>query len=73
MERTESTLAPSAGGLSRYQPLVLLVAWLGWVFDSMDATTTFETVLFLDIRPPESLRVGRATKCDQIRSETRLS
>jgi MFS family permease len=26
------------GGLSRYQLLVLLVAWLGWVFDSMDAT-----------------------------------
>ena len=25
-------------GLSRYQRLVLLVAWLGWVFDSMDAT-----------------------------------
>lgn len=27
-----------AAGLSRYQLLVLLVAWLGWVFDSMDAT-----------------------------------
>ena len=26
------------GGLSRYQLLVLLVAWMGWVFDSMDAT-----------------------------------
>jgi MFS family permease len=38
MERTESTLAPAVGGLSRYQLLVLLVAWLGWVFDSMDAT-----------------------------------
>ncbi len=38
MERTESTLAPAADGLSRYQILVLLVAWLGWVFDSMDAT-----------------------------------
>jgi len=25
-------------GVSRYQWLVLLVAWLGWVFDSMDAT-----------------------------------
>src|SRR5271169_2882702 len=25
-------------GVSRYQLLVLLVAWLGWVFDSMDAT-----------------------------------
>ncbi len=25
-------------GLSRYQRLVLLVAWLGWIFDSMDAT-----------------------------------
>ena len=26
------------GALSRYQLLVLLVAWMGWVFDSMDAT-----------------------------------
>lgn len=26
------------GGLSRYQVLVLVVAWLGWIFDSMDAT-----------------------------------
>src|SRR5262249_517965 len=25
-------------GISRYQWLVLLVAWMGWVFDSMDAT-----------------------------------
>jgi len=25
-------------GVTRYQWLVLLVAWLGWVFDSMDAT-----------------------------------
>lgn len=25
-------------GVSRYQWLVLLVAWLGWVFDAMDAT-----------------------------------
>src|SRR5512132_3090344 len=24
--------------LSRYQVLVLAVAWLGWIFDSMDAT-----------------------------------
>ncbi|MGO9232318.1 MAG: MFS transporter [Bryobacteraceae bacterium] len=38
MERTESTRPPTACGLSRYQLLVLLVAWLGWVFDSMDAT-----------------------------------
>ena len=28
----------SVASLSRYQLLVLLVAWLGWVFDSMDAT-----------------------------------
>ena len=28
----------SYGGLSRYQVLVLVVAWLGWIFDSMDAT-----------------------------------
>lgn len=26
------------GGVTRYQWIVLLVAWLGWVFDSMDAT-----------------------------------
>ncbi|HZT30498.1 MAG TPA: MFS transporter [Bryobacteraceae bacterium] len=25
-------------GLSRYQHLVLITAWLGWIFDSMDAT-----------------------------------
>src|SRR5215467_373854 len=25
-------------GITRYQWLVLLVAWLGWVFDSMDST-----------------------------------
>jgi len=35
-------VAPAApigwGQLSRYQWLVLAVAWLGWVFDSMDAT-----------------------------------
>ena len=24
--------------LSRYQIVVLVVAWLGWIFDSMDAT-----------------------------------
>jgi MFS family permease len=30
--RTESV------GLTRYQVLVLVVAWLGWIFDSMDAT-----------------------------------
>ena len=38
MEHTRATLGPTVGGLSRYQLLVLLVAWLGWVFDSMDAT-----------------------------------
>jgi MFS family permease len=44
IEHTQSTSqAPLAGvspwkQLSRYQWLVLLVAWLGWVFDSMDAT-----------------------------------
>jgi MFS family permease len=32
------TLKPAADKLTRYQILVLLVAWLGWVFDSMDAT-----------------------------------
>ena len=25
-------------GVTRYQWIVLFVAWLGWVFDSMDAT-----------------------------------
>ncbi len=29
---------PTRQGISAYQWLVLLVAWLGWVFDSMDAT-----------------------------------
>ena len=43
MKHTELTPAANegtrlTGGLSRYQLLVLLVAWLGWVFDSMDAT-----------------------------------
>ena len=34
-----STAPPGfGGGLSRYQVLVLVVAWLGWIFDSMDAT-----------------------------------
>jgi len=28
----------AGGGLTRYQALVLFVAWLGWIFDSMDAT-----------------------------------
>jgi MFS family permease len=31
-------LASWRHGVSRYQWLVLFVAWLGWVFDSMDAT-----------------------------------
>lgn len=30
--------APWYQGVTRYQWLVLVVAWLGWVFDSMDAT-----------------------------------
>jgi len=30
--------APWHRGVTRYQWLVLLVAWLGWVFDAMDAT-----------------------------------
>ena len=37
----QQTLAPPAAGrpgATRYQWLVLVVAWLGWVFDSMDAT-----------------------------------
>lgn len=40
----ESSLPPDSswfawiGEVSRYQWLVLLVAWLGWVFDSMDGT-----------------------------------
>jgi len=43
MQHTDPSLAAGedtrlVGGLSRYQLLVLLVAWLGWVFDSMDAT-----------------------------------
>ena len=33
-----STTTPSREKLSRYQIGVLVVAWLGWIFDSMDAT-----------------------------------
>ena len=29
---------PAQNGVTRYQWLVLFVAWLGWVFDAMDAT-----------------------------------
>jgi len=35
---TGSSLFSWASEVSRYQWLVLLVAWLGWVFDSMDGT-----------------------------------
>lgn len=39
---TEEPSAPRGGswfdGITRYQWLVLFVAWLGWVFDAMDAT-----------------------------------
>jgi MFS family permease len=46
IEQTDSSRTPqntpAAQGanapLSRYQILVLVVAWLGWIFDSMDAT-----------------------------------
>ena len=31
-------LASWRHGVTRYQWLVLFVAWLGWVFDSMDST-----------------------------------
>jgi MFS family permease len=31
-------LRKAAGEISRYQLLVLFVAWLGWVFDTMDST-----------------------------------
>ena len=33
-----SSMLSWAGEVTRYQWLVLLVAWLGWVFDSMDGT-----------------------------------
>jgi len=36
--QSPSSLTPSWRHISRYQWLVLFVAWLGWVFDSMDAT-----------------------------------
>ncbi len=35
---TEHRSAPWHAGVTPYQWLVLFVAWLGWVFDSMDAT-----------------------------------
>ena len=38
MSEVEIGQAESGEGLSRYQVLVLVVAWLGWIFDSMDAT-----------------------------------
>src|SRR5689334_11542560 len=31
-------LAATGSDISRYQWLVLFVAWMGWVFDSMDST-----------------------------------
>ncbi len=37
-DRSPSTAQSAWQQLSRYQILVLVVAWLGWVFDSMDAT-----------------------------------
>lgn len=47
--------------LSRYQLLVLLIAWLGWIFDSMDATI-YNLVLTPALR--ELLGSGRDTARD---------
>ena len=35
-----AALPEITGGVTRYQLVVLFVAWLGWVFDTMDATLT---------------------------------
>jgi MFS family permease len=38
MEAIDARPSPRITRISRYQILVLVVAWLGWTFDSMDAT-----------------------------------
>ena len=41
-------------GVTRYQWLVLFVAWLGWVFDAMDATIyTLVLHRYLQTRLPD--------------------
>jgi len=45
--------------LSRYQLLVLLIAWLGWIFDSMDATI-YNLVLTPALREPLPTSTGTA-------------
>jgi MFS family permease len=38
MSAGKTASVPPDTGLTRYQIVVLVVAWLGWIFDSMDAT-----------------------------------
>ncbi|MCS6896641.1 MAG: MFS transporter, partial [Nitrospira sp.] len=52
-------------GVTPYQWLVLLVAWLGWVFDAMDATIyaivlhpALHDLLTTDIGPPTFEQIG---------------
>ncbi|MCP9439442.1 MAG: MFS transporter [Nitrospira sp.] len=52
-------------GVTPYQWLVLFVAWLGWVFDAMDATIyaivlhpALHDLLTTDAGPPSSERIG---------------
>lgn len=52
-------------GVTRYQWLVLFVAWLGWVFDSMDATIyaivlhpALHELLNAETGPPTTEQIG---------------
>jgi MFS family permease len=52
-------------GVTRYQWLVLVVAWLGWVFDSMDATI-YALVLHPALRDLLHLSPGAAVNSELI-------
>lgn len=70
--RSVPTEQPSRGGdlwwyrgVTRYQWLVLFVAWLGWVFDAMDATIyaivlhpALHELLQTSAGPPSAERIG---------------
>ena len=52
-------------GVSRYQWLVLFVAWLGWVFDSMDATI-YTLVLHPALHELLQAKKGAAVSSEEI-------
>ena len=52
-------------GVSRYQWLVLFVAWLGWVFDSMDATI-YTLVLHPALHELLQAKAGGVVSTDEI-------